>query len=384
MSWSLAPIPARRFAGRGFGLAVAFGVLSSVAGCVSLTPQQRDTVADVQKFADATADTYGLFRIPVTVEPSTNLGLGGRYRQGNFYLSVEMLTSGHLTALVAHELAHYVLGHDAPMSGSSTAEFQRVQELRELDANAKAVEILVRVKRMSQPQAVRTMVIYLRTAQNAQTRGAANAPGHRPPAEEIADLVARFPERDTSGQDAAVSLGSILAPTWEPGSQWTYWWESPRGSGTFVWIVDREQTIEGTIYYVVKSGPTREAYYRKADLAWRMDTVNGAVESKSTPAQLRFVWPLTSGAAWEQTITIERQQNPSTETRTRACQVAGEEAVTVAAGRFQTIRTVCRDKKTNEVIYQLWYAPDVRHWVKEWSRLPWGVQERELMAVKLR
>jgi hypothetical protein len=96
------------------------------------------------------------------------------------------------------------------------------------------------------------------------------------------------------------------------------------------------------------------------------------------------VWPLTSGAAWEQTITIERQQNPSTETRTRACQVAGEEAVTVAAGRFQTIRTVCRDKKTNEVIYQLWYAPDVRHWVKEWSRLPWGVQERELMAVKLR
>jgi hypothetical protein len=384
MSWSLAPIPARRFAGRGLGLAVALGVLTSAAGCVSLTPQQRDKVADVQKFADATADAYGLFRIPVTVEPSTNLGMGGRYRQGNFYLNVEMLDSGHLTALVAHELAHYVLGHDAPMSGSATAEFQRAQELRELDANAKAVEILVRVKRMSQPQAVRTMAIYLRTAQSAQTRGAANAPGHRPPAEEIADLVARFPERDTTGQRAASSLGPILVPTWEPGSEWTYWWESPRGSGTFVWIVDREQAIEGTIYYVVKSGATREAYYQKTDLAWRMDTVNGAVESKSTPAQLRFVWPLTSGAAWEQTITIERQQSPSAETRTRACQVADEETVTLAAGRFQTVKIVCRDKKTNEVIYQVWYAPEVRHWVKDWSRFPSGVQERELMAVKLR
>jgi hypothetical protein len=86
---------------------------------------------------------------------------------------------------------------------------------------------------------------------------------------------------------AAASLGPILVPTWEPGSEWTYWWESPRGSGTFVWIVDREQTIEGTIYCVVKSGPTREAYYRKADLAWRMDRVNGAVESKSTPEHAR-------------------------------------------------------------------------------------------------
>jgi hypothetical protein len=374
---------------RGLEVGVVLSVLSSVAGCVTLTPQQRDTVADVQRFADATADAYKLLRIPVTVEPSTNLGIGGRYRQGNFYLNVETLNSGHLTALVAHELAHYVLGHEPLVSGSSTAEFQKAQELRELDANAKAVEILVRVKSMTQPQALRTIVIWLRTAQSSQARGRPNAPGHRPPAEEIADLLARFPGLDRAGSAPNARTGPsssaepILAPTWKPGDEWTFWWESPRGSGTFVWSVEREEIIDGTAYYVVKSGTTREIYYQKADLAWRMDMVSGAIETKATPAQLRFVWPLTIGRSWEQTVATERAKSP-TETKTRACRVTGEETVTVAGGTYSTIKTVCRDTATAEVIYQTWYAPEVKHWVKEWSRFPWGVQERELMAVKLR
>jgi hypothetical protein len=114
MSWSLAPIPARRFAARGFGLGIVLGVLTSVAGCVSLTPQQRGKVADVQNFADATADAYGLFRIPVTVEPSTNLGLGGRYRQGNFYLNDKDRMPGqedqrnHLQLWYAPDVKHWV------------------------------------------------------------------------------------------------------------------------------------------------------------------------------------------------------------------------------------------------------------------------------------
>ena len=62
--------------------------------------------------------------IRLTIEPATNLGIGGRYRQGNFYLNETQLNSGGLTALVAHELAHYVLGHDGLLSGAaSTAEY---------------------------------------------------------------------------------------------------------------------------------------------------------------------------------------------------------------------------------------------------------------------
>jgi hypothetical protein len=374
-------------------LALAFSVLGLVTGgCVSLTPRQKDTLTEVQQFADATAAAYGLMRISVTVQRGTNLGIGGMYRQGNFYLNEGSLSSGHLTAMVAHELAHYVLGHE-PISGVSMAEVLKAAEPRELDANAKAVEILVRAKGMSQPQAVRTMVVFLLTAQNAQNRGQPNAPGHRPPAEEIADLLTRYPEAvaPAAPQGGSGSPSAPLpVPTWTPGDQWTFWWDNPRSSGTFVWSVDREQEVEGTPYYVVVSRPTgsqppREFFYQKTDLAWRMEMVSGAVESKAEPAQMRYVWPLAIGGTWEQTVVVTtgRGEKSTTETRARSCRVAGEETVTVAGGVYRTIKTSCRDR-TNQVVYEVWYAPEVKHWVKEWTRFSWGVQERELMAVKLK
>ena len=141
----------------------------------------------------------------MTVEPATNLGIGGRYRQGNFYLNIRMLGSQNLTALVAHELAHYVLGHDTPVSGSSTAEFQRAQELRELDANAKAVEILMRAKGMSRTEAVGTIITHLRAAQRAVDRGGPITPGHRTPAAEIADLLAQA----LAGREDDAAIGRV-------------------------------------------------------------------------------------------------------------------------------------------------------------------------------
>jgi hypothetical protein len=369
-------------------------VLGAVAiGCVSLTPRQQDTLVDVQRFADATAAAYGMVRIRVNVQPGTNLGIGAVYRQGNFYLNADTLDSGHLTALVAHELAHYVLGHE-PTSGVSMAELLKAQELRELDANAKAVEIMVRAKGMTRPQAVRTMVVFLRTAQNAQSRGRPNAPGHPPPAEEIADLLARFPTSSTPAAEQVERSGSpwapISVPTWTSGDQWTFWWDDPRSSGTYVWSVDREQEVDGTPCYVVvsratASQPAREFFFQKSDLAWRMEMVSGTVESKSEPPQLRYVWPLAIGGAWEQTVTLTtgRGEKSTTERRTRSCRVAGEETVTVAGGVFRTLKTVCLDQ-TNQVVAEMWYAPEVKFWVKEWVRFPWGVRERELMGAKLR
>jgi len=43
----------------------------------------------------------------------------------------------------------------------------------------------------------------------------------------------------------------------------------------------------------------------------------------------------------------------STEIVARSCQVAGEETVTVSGGIFNTVKTVCRDTTTNEVVYDM-------------------------------
>lgn len=173
-------------------LLVALGLVA--AGCVTLTPPQEERAAEIRRFADATAAAYDLSRIRLTIEPATNLGIGARYRQGNFYVNVRMLDSPNLLAIAAHELAHYVLGHEGLLRVASQAEWQRAQEERELDANAKAVEILMRARGMGQREAVQLMIEYLQAAQRVVDRGGPIASGHRAPSEEIADLLARFPD----------------------------------------------------------------------------------------------------------------------------------------------------------------------------------------------
>lgn len=165
-----------------------------VAGCVSLTTQQQQRVDEIQRLADRTTAFYGLPSVRISVQSATNLNIGGVYRQGNIFLNVRMLDSPGLTKLVAHELGHYVLGHDSIIRQAvSQAEWERAQQQRELDANAKAVEILVRAQGLSETAALQMVVDALRRAQDAQTRGAPLTPGHLSASAELADLLARFP-----------------------------------------------------------------------------------------------------------------------------------------------------------------------------------------------
>ena len=125
------------------GPVVAFALSLALTGCVSLTPQQQDKVAEIQRFADRATALYGKPSIRISTQRATNLNIGAIYRQGNIFVNVRMLDSPNLTKLMAHELGHYVLGHDGFIPQAvSQAEWQRGQEQRELDANAKAVEIL--------------------------------------------------------------------------------------------------------------------------------------------------------------------------------------------------------------------------------------------------
>ena len=156
------------------GVVVVCAVLA--AGCVSLTPVQQRGAEAVRAMADETARVYRVRRIWVLVGDHVE-GVGGTYRGG-----------------IAHELAHYLLDHDRPLAGTLSLDWQREQEQRELDANAKAVEILIRVRGFSEEQALRTIFDHLATFHRLVVEQRTVIPwGHRPPCEEIADLLRRFP-----------------------------------------------------------------------------------------------------------------------------------------------------------------------------------------------
>jgi hypothetical protein len=89
-----------------------------------------------------------------------------------------------------------VLGHDRPLRGTTTDDLEREYQRRELDANAKGVEILIRVAGLSETRALRTMWEYLAGVQWTLDRyPRMDLRGHKSPCEEMADLLTRFPKQ---------------------------------------------------------------------------------------------------------------------------------------------------------------------------------------------
>jgi hypothetical protein len=166
-----------------------------VAACSTLTPAQDRSLDEVRAFADETARRYGLQPIHVLVSHNPDSPVGS-YRRGFFAVNRLVLGSEFRDAIVAHELAHYVLGHDAPLAGATDAARRREREQRELDANAKSVEILAWVRQVPEDQALRMVYSYLLNVHRRLQRSPGeDLLGHRPPCDEIADLLGRFPRQ---------------------------------------------------------------------------------------------------------------------------------------------------------------------------------------------
>jgi hypothetical protein len=366
---------------------VATAVLA--AACSTMSPAQDRSFDEVRAFADETARRYGLLPIHVLVSHDPDSPVGS-YRRGFFAVNRLVLGSEFRDAIVAHELAHYVLGHDAPLVGGTGDARRREVEQRELDANAKAVEILVRVKGLSERQALTMMLVRRRGLMASQQRGSPITPGHRPAAEEIADLRARY-----SGVDLelpaprpldpipASTAEPIQAPAWKPGDQWTFWSVSPTVSSTFVWTVDREERVDGQDDYVVRLGTQREFFVRKSDLAVHLEKTSGEVQVRYTPADARYPWPMAVGAERKETFTREQTKPATTEARTQTCRVEAEESVPTQAGTFRAFKVTCRDAK-NEPTLHAWYSPEVKNWVRDWRPVKDGALERELISYILR
>ena len=181
--------------------AVALVLLALIfTGCVSLTPQQDQRLEEMRGFADRATALYGKPSIRISVQRATNLNIGAVYRQGNIFVNVRMLDSPNLQKTIAHELGHYILGHDGFITQAvSQAEWQRGQERNELDANAKAVEILMRADGLTEDQAVKIVADALRRSAESQARNNLPlTPGHLPASAELADLLSRFPASDVT------------------------------------------------------------------------------------------------------------------------------------------------------------------------------------------
>ena len=88
------------------------------------------------------------------------------------------------------------MGHDASLAGATNAARRREVEQRELDANAKAVEILAWVREVPEDQALRMVYSYLLNVHRRLLRSPGeDLLGHRPPCDEIADLLGRYPRQ---------------------------------------------------------------------------------------------------------------------------------------------------------------------------------------------
>jgi hypothetical protein len=177
--------------------------------------------------------------------------------------------------------------------------------------------------------------------------------------------------------------GPIAVPVWRVGDEWHYAYKSPSDSGAYVWSVNRLESLDGVQHYVVKGG-TREILYRVSDLASSLERVDGVVVVRHTPPRLSYSWPLAPGKTWEQESREERPVARQTTNRDSVWAVDAEETVAVPAGTFRTLKIVWRNRNTRALLYEMWYAPAVKQWVKIREALSSGFRERELVSFKLK
>ena len=182
---------------------------------------------------------------------------------------------------------------------------------------------------------------------------------------------------------AAAPLGPVMAPIWQVGDEWQYAWKSPSGSWTYVWSVDRIETLDGVPHYVIKEG-TREIVQRVSDLAASLERANGVVVTRYIPSRLSYPWPLTVGKSWDESYQQDSPADHTTRSFNRVYSVEAEEIVTVPAGAFRSLKVTWRNRNSKTVIYEMWYAPEVKQPVKIREVLSNGIRERELIAFKLK
>jgi hypothetical protein len=201
---------------------VTVGVVLTACASVWRMPHEAK-LREAQEIANRATDLYGVPRVKVYT--FWRLRIGGVYQDRSDWIIFhpEVLDDVDFPSLLAHELGHTTLRHK--MLGSDicdpggppaeglwkcwpvrTPEGMRWLQQAELDANARAIEIMVRVMGMTQDAALRRFAALLvRFADAPPTRG------HLGGCREVEDLLARFP------------TVAEFPPPQTCGSRW-WWW----------------------------------------------------------------------------------------------------------------------------------------------------------------
>jgi len=185
--------------------ALLTAVVALVACAPHHTPRQGAKLREAQEIADRTTAAYGVPRVKVYTTPL--FGAVGVYRdrEGWIMLRPDILDDIDFLSTIAHELGHVTLGHKVlggdicdPARANAQGLWKCVPirspqgkawlQKMELDANARAIEIMVRVMGMTQAAALRRFAALLVRNANLRPRG-----GHLGGCRELDDLLSRFP-----------------------------------------------------------------------------------------------------------------------------------------------------------------------------------------------
>ncbi|HKZ04583.1 MAG TPA: hypothetical protein VJU81_03860 [Methylomirabilota bacterium] len=172
-------------------IAAALAV-TALAGCVSLTPAERESAEEAQRFLDETSRAYGVQRVTLMLG-SAGRGDAATIRAGGLITLNEKFLGDRdvRDKVLAHEMAHLILGHmDRP------PESRDARERREIEADVQAVEILRRVRGMTEARAFALVTAYaLALKKDLDGGGRVDAMGHGHPCLKVEGLIRAYPRQ---------------------------------------------------------------------------------------------------------------------------------------------------------------------------------------------
>ena len=164
----------------------------ALAGCTTLTPAEQESVQDAQRFLDATSRAYDVQKVTLMLG-SAGLGDAATIRPGGLVtIGQEYLAQPDVRdTVLAHEMAHLILGHmDRP------PDSRDAREQREIEADVKSVEILRRVRGMSETRAFAFVTTYVLTLKKSLDQGGrVHTMGHGHPCRKVDALIKAYPRQ---------------------------------------------------------------------------------------------------------------------------------------------------------------------------------------------